>query len=185
MIRYSGEMKPEDMTHLFSKTRLIRTEISTLIGLLLKNEIDYSLPAPDVMQQYVIKTEALLEEIHHSMSAAFWADLDPKKVADQDFNPFTSGAVLREPIFYGGESAYSFQYRDLSPKKYEYDDDWLKANKGFSIFVARDVVYAVGRILDEKSIAVLEEMRGKPPEHWTFLPGNTFTAEEIRQASAA
>lgn len=51
MIRYSGEMKPEDMQHLFSMTRLIRTETSTLIGLLLKNEIDYSLPAANVMQQ--------------------------------------------------------------------------------------------------------------------------------------
>ncbi len=26
MIRYSGEMKPEDMRHLFSRDRLIRTE---------------------------------------------------------------------------------------------------------------------------------------------------------------
>jgi hypothetical protein len=63
MIHYSGDMKPEDMQQLFSMTRLIRTEISTLIGLLLKNEIDYALPAPDVMQQYLDSTEALLDEI--------------------------------------------------------------------------------------------------------------------------
>jgi hypothetical protein len=52
MIGYSGEMKPEDMRHLFSNNRLIRTEISTLIGLLIKNEIDFQVPAPTVFEQY-------------------------------------------------------------------------------------------------------------------------------------
>ena len=98
MIRYSGEMKPEDMQPLFSKSRLIRTEISTLIGLLLKNEIDYILPAADVMQQYLDQTETLLEEIHGSMAAAFVTYCDPTKVADKSVNPFTIGAVLREPL---------------------------------------------------------------------------------------
>src|SRR5260370_38422601 len=101
MMRYSGEMQPENMQHLFSKSVLIRTEISTLIGLLLRNDIDYSLPAPDVLDQYINKTEALLEEMHQTFSAAFFADLDPTKIGDNRFNPFTSGAVLREPIFYG------------------------------------------------------------------------------------
>jgi len=179
MIRYSGEMKPEDMRHMFSKNRLIRTETSTLIGLLTKNEIDYRVPAPNVLQQYIDKTEALLDEIHQSMSAAFRATLDPAKVGDKNFNPFTSGAVLREPIFYGGESAYSFQYRDLSPKKYARDNDWLTANKGFPIQAARDVVLAIARMQDEKSIATLQAMRGLPPEQWTFLPGDTFTANEV------
>lgn len=179
MIRYSGEMKPEDMRHMFSKNRLIRTETSTLIGLLIKNEIDCRVPAPNVLKQYIDKTEALLEEIHQSMSAAFWTSLDPAKVGDKNFNPFTSGAVLREPIFYGGESAYSFQYRDLSPKKYARDNNWLTANKGFSIQAARDVVHAIGRIQDEKSIATLQAMRGLPPDQWTFLPGDTFTANEV------
>ncbi|MOA49306.1 hypothetical protein D3C78_1721650 [compost metagenome] len=49
MIRYSGEMKAADMQHLFSRSRLIRTEISTLIGLMLKHDINYDLPAPVVV----------------------------------------------------------------------------------------------------------------------------------------
>jgi hypothetical protein len=36
MIFYCGEMKPEDTRHLFSPTRLIRTELSTLLGLMVK-----------------------------------------------------------------------------------------------------------------------------------------------------
>lgn len=179
MIGYSGEMKAEDMQHLFAKSRLIRTETSTLIGLILKHNIDYNLPAPPVLEGYVKATEALLEEIHHAMSALFWESLDPVKIAEKDFNPFTSGSVLREPIFYGGESAYSFQYRDFSPAKYARDDQWLIANKGFSIYDARNVVYAISRLQGEKANTTMRSMRKNAPDTWTFLPGNTYSAQEV------
>lgn len=179
MIHYSGEMKAEDMQHLFSQSRLIRTEISTLIGLMLKSPIHYPIPAPPVLEKYIKSTEALLEEIHHAMSAPFWQDIDPAKIAKEGFNPFTNGAALREPIFYGGESAYSFQYRDFSPAKYANDDPWLVANKGFSIHDARNVVFAISRLQNEKSISAMRAMRGTPQETWTFLPGNTFSSQEV------
>lgn len=179
MIAYSDEMKSEDMQHLFSSSRLIRTETSTLIGLLIKNDIDHTLQSPSVMQDYIDKTETLLEEIHRSMSALMWKGFDPKAVQESD--PFDSGAALREPIFYGGESAYSFQYRDLSVRKYSNDEEWLRTNKGFSIQEARDVVRAVGRFLDEKAVSVMETLRGMPPDQWTFLPTHTFTAREIAE----
>ena len=44
---------------------------------------------------------------------------------------FRQGDVLREAIFYSGDSAYSFQYRDFAPKKYGRDDAWLETHKGF------------------------------------------------------
>lgn len=179
MIRYSGEMKAEDMQHLFSKSRLIRTETSTLIGLMLKSPIDYTLPQPPVLEKYIEATEALLEEIHHAMAASLWLDIDPTKIAEAGFNPLTSAAALREPIFYSGESAYSFQYRDFSPAKYANDEPWLIANKGFSIHEARNVVFAVSRLQDEKAIAVVRAMRGKPQETRTFLPGNAFSVQEV------
>ena len=155
-------MKAKDMQHLFSKSRLIRTETSTLIGLMLKSQIDYTLPAPQVLEKYVESTETLLEEIHQAMSASFSQDMDPAKIAEEDLNPFTSGATLRERIFYGGESAYSFQYRDFSPAKYANDDPWLIANKGFSIHDARNVVFAVSHLQDEKAINILRAMHGTP-----------------------
>ncbi|MFH6568402.1 MULTISPECIES: SEC-C metal-binding domain-containing protein [Pseudomonas] len=179
MIRYSGEMRAADMQHLFSKSRLIRTEISTLIGLMLKHDIDYNLSAPQVLEKYVETTEALLEEIHHAMSASIWEGFNPAKISNKDFNPFTSGAALREPIFYGGESAYSFQYRDFSPAKYGHDDPWLIANKGFSIHDARNVVYAISQLQDEKAVTTLRAMRKVAPDTWTFLPGNTFSVQDV------
>lgn len=179
MIWYSGEMKAEDMRHLFSNDRLIRTETSTLIGLMLKGEIDYTIPAPEVLEKYVKSTESLLVEIHHAMSAPIWKNIDPEKIGEKYPNPFTSGTALREPIFYGGESAYSFQYRDFSLRKYASDDPWLVANKGFSIQDARNVVFSLSRLNDEKAINVLRAMQDAPQEPRSFLPGNTFSAQEI------
>ena len=179
VVRYSGEMTAEDMQHQFSGKQLIRTEISTLIGLLIKEAIDYTLPAAAVVQENIEKTEALLEEMHQSMSAAMMAGLDPKKIAETGVSHFTSGEALREAIFYGGESAYGFQFRDLAPRKYASDDEWLVANKGFPIRAARDVVLAIGNLQDEKVSATLKALRRTPPDKWTLLPGFTFTVPEI------
>jgi Nuclease-related domain len=179
MIGYSGEMKPEDMRHLFSRSRLIRTEISTLIGLMLKQPIDYDLPAPGVVEQYINDTEALLEEIHRAMLAVIWQRLAPTKAADKDFNPFANGAALRESIFYGAESAYSFQYRDFSPKKYGRDDQWLVSKKGFSILDARNLVHAISTLQDERAVTTLNTMRGVSRDKWTLLPSHAFSASEV------
>ena len=183
MVRYSGEIEAKDLVPLFSSTHLVRTEISTLVGLMLKSEIGFGVPPPHVMQRYIDQTEALLEEIHHCLSRAWLIDFEPIKAADKDFNPFTSGQALREPIFYGGESAYSFQYRDLSLKKYGKDDDWLKANKGFSIQTARDVIHAIGKLLEVKAVSAVENLKVVPPEQWTLLPGRLFTAGEVPETA--
>ena len=98
-----------------SRSRLIRTEITTLIGLTMRGPIDFSLPAPEVLSDYIQQAEALLEELHQTMlpppPGRIGTDSAPSAVTDQ----FPFGEFLREPIFYGGESAYPFQYRDDLP----------------------------------------------------------------------
>jgi len=183
MVGYADELTAKDLSHFSSMKRLIRTEISTLIGLMIQGDISYALPTPEVLQAYLERTETLLEELHKALSEAFFSEFDPKKIADSDFNPFTRGDVLREPIFYGGESAYSFQYRDFSPKKYAADDEWLKSNKGFSIQAARDAVHAIGRLQEQKLTSTLQGLRSIPPTEWTILPGFTFNAREVAEVS--
>ena len=146
VIQYESQMTAEDMRHLFSMTRLIITEISTLIGLLIKKDVDYALPAAGILQQYLERTDALLEELHRAIGENIFAGLNPVEFFEKGVNPFTKGEALREPIFYSGESAYSFQYRDFSPRKYGADDEWLKSNKGFTIQTARDVVEALRHV---------------------------------------
>ena len=177
---YQTEIAADDMQHLYSRTRLIRTEISTLIGLLIKQEIDYSLPHPSVMQEYVDKTGSLLEELHQSLKAAIIEEVESENTGQVNFKQFT-GQALREPIFYGGESAYSFQYRDLAPKKYISDEEWLKANKGFAIQIARDIAHAVANIQNEKSGATIAKIMESSPNEWNLLPAFTVTTQEVME----
>jgi len=181
-IRYRRELKAEDMDHLFSRSRLIRTEITTLIGLLIRTPIDFSHPGFDVIQGYVDRTEALLRELHESMGAVMFSSMfssgaNPEPRACPDL----SGAALREPIFYGGESAYGFQYRDFAEKKYCADDPWLLGHMGFSISDARRVVATVADVLDRKIRAAQQALRSSPRDSWTLLPGFVFTAADVAE----
>ena len=67
IVKYGEEMTAEDMQQLSSAGHLLRTEISTLIGLLIKQDIDYTLPAPGITPQYITRTDELLEELHRAM----------------------------------------------------------------------------------------------------------------------
>lgn len=52
IILYAGQMTEADMREMFSPSRLIRTEINTLIGLMVKADIDWALPTPHTLQEY-------------------------------------------------------------------------------------------------------------------------------------
>jgi hypothetical protein len=65
VILYEGDLKKADMRKMFSSSRLIRTEINTLLGLMIKADIDWNLPEPKIVREYMDATERLLEELHH------------------------------------------------------------------------------------------------------------------------
>lgn len=69
VIRYVDEMTPDDILPQFSMERLVRTEISTLIGLMFKSPIDMTIPEPSKMQIMLERTDSLLKELHQSMVA--------------------------------------------------------------------------------------------------------------------
>jgi hypothetical protein len=106
-----------------NKSNLVRNELSTLIGLLIKEKIDYQLQPSQEIENYLNRTIDLLQELHRTFLPS------PHNFFEKE-NPFTRGDFLREAIFYGGESAYIFQYLDFSIKKYKNDNAWLEANKG-------------------------------------------------------
>lgn len=179
MVGFGDQLTPEDMARMFSDSRLIRTEISTLIGLMVRQPIDFSLQTPDAIQSYINRSEALLRELHDSMKSDWFKDFHPEKLKSKDFNPFSTANALREPIFYGGESAYSFQYRDLAEQKYSADASWLEQNKGLSISSTVAVAKTLAALLSEKLMATLEAMSDLHPDGWTMLPGFTFSADEL------
>lgn len=183
LVAYSDEMSAEDMGHLFSMDRLIRTETSTLIGLMVQRKIDWSLPDAQTIQHYIDETERLLKELHGSMSLPTMTDMQDAMKSGKKANPFEKGSNLREPIFYSGESAYSFQFRDLSVPKYQADDPWLETQKGFTIQSARDVVHALIKLQNDKFSSTINGLPDLDPQDWTFLPSFVFTTDELAEAS--
>ena len=53
IVSYSDELKAEDMDQLFLKSRLLRTEVTTLIGLMMRAPIDFILPTPEASSDYI------------------------------------------------------------------------------------------------------------------------------------
>ena len=178
VILHAGDMTEADMRKMFSPSRLIRTEINTLLGLMIKAEIDWTLPPPKTLQEYMDATEKLLEELHHCLSGEFWSGLT-KEAIESGSNPFERGEVLREPIFYSGEAAYIFQYLDLATRKYAADSQWLQESRGFTINHATRVAKAVEGVHSDRFGSIRDRMRNQHPDEWTMLPLFAFTVDEI------
>jgi hypothetical protein len=158
---------------------LIRTEIATLIGLLARMPIDYTLPGPTALQDYVDRTRTLMDELHHAIASVWFQRFDPQALRSGTFDPFSTGPALREPIFYGGDAAYNFQYREFAAKKYARDREWLLRNKGFDIPTAIMIAGALQQIQTEKQVAISGNLNAKPLQEWTVLPAFCFSIQEL------
>lgn len=169
----------------YSSARTVRNEFSTLLGLLIKQPIDFDLPDPSAIQRLKDRTKNLLAELHASlrqpMMKALTRPLASRLAGDghRGGHPFGRADVLREPIFYAGESAYSFQYRDMALDRYAADEAWLLANKGFRISDAHAVAAGISRLQTRKIAGMDDALIGTESSQWNLLPRFTFTLDEI------
>ncbi|MCK9507140.1 MAG: SEC-C domain-containing protein [Pigmentiphaga sp.] len=180
MLTYADRVTEADLQDCFDSSRLLRTEINTLIGLMLKAPIDWVLPSLQALGEYVAASDRLLRELHDAMSGAF--SLSEALAAlerGEQVNPFDSGGAMREPIYYAAESAYNFQYVDLAAQRYAADADWLQANVGFTIAQVCKVVEAVDRVLTNRFSDFILALRGLPPDQWSMLPAFYITPAEV------
>lgn len=180
MLIYAERLTEADLRDRFNPSRLLRTEINTLVGLMLKAPIDWTLPSPTVLGEYVVASDKLLQELHDAMSGAFsLAEALAALDRGEHVNPFDSGDAMREPIYYAAESAYNFQYVDLAAKRYAADADWLQANVGFTIAQACAVTEAADRVLMERFPETMNVLRELPFEQWTMVPAFCVTPAEV------
>lgn len=178
-----GELKPSDMNGLFSSERLTRTELTTLIGLMVRTPLDLSQPSADVVGGYIKRTDVLMHELHDAISYPMFATMfEAIKAGAEPSNPW-HGSGMREPIFYGTESAYAFQYRDLMPEKYGADDDWMRRTKGFTSSEARTIAKTMCSLMDEKAMRLFADSRAAHAPPATWLPAFEFSLNEVTSRS--
>ncbi|MBU9814376.1 preprotein translocase subunit SecA, partial [Rahnella sp. C60] len=126
---YEEDLNPGNIQHLYTKERLIRTEISTIAGLLLKSDIHTTYPGEFELLKFLDNVNDCLNRLHNAMFSK---------------NNDSGNIVIKESIFYSAESAYDFQYLDMASEKYALDDSWFKENMGFS---CSDLI-SVGRCIN-------------------------------------
>lgn len=183
VIYIKDKLKPSDMDHLFSWERLIRTEVTTLIGLMAKNPLNLSQQPFGVVEGYVQRTDILMKELHDAISYPMFAAMfDAMRGGTEPPDPW-HGPGMREPIFYGTESAYAFQYGDLVPEKYGADDDWMARVKGFTAGQARAIAKTMCALMDGKGTGLFVEARAAKVQPATWLPAFEFSADEVASHS--
>ncbi|WP_342620054.1 SEC-C metal-binding domain-containing protein [Rhodoferax sp. GW822-FHT02A01] len=138
LVVYLNELKAKDLQKFHQPEHLLRTELTTVLGLMCQNSLDFTIPSAADLASYVSRTDSLLKEFHEAIWAPAAAAFS-EAFASETVEDLAEGASLREAIFYGTEGAHQFQYRDLVPEKYGHDDAWLVANKGFTSNQARQI----------------------------------------------
>jgi hypothetical protein len=91
--------------------------------------------------------------------------------------------MMREPIFYGPESAYGFQYKDLAVRRYARDAAWLRKNRGFSPEEGKEVVAAINYILSGALLTTLKGDQATEPGELDYLAAFQFTVADISAKS--
>jgi uncharacterized protein YecA (UPF0149 family) len=179
VIYFKDKVKPSDMDRLFSRDRLIRTELTTVMGLMVKKPLDLSLPSPDVVKKYIQQTDTLMAELHNSISYPMFAAMfEGIQAGIAPPDPW-HGPGMREPIFYGSESAYAFQYRDLVPEKYGADDEWFLRVKGFTSDQARTIAKTMCDLMEKKGTQLFRDAIAEKVQPETWLPSFEFSVEEV------
>ncbi|HKI00101.1 MAG TPA: SEC-C domain-containing protein [Candidatus Sulfotelmatobacter sp.] len=133
---------PEDAVDINWHEHLNFQELTFLAGLVVKAEIDLSIPNEADSAAWFEEIYRLFDELHKKHHEHFLEQLNirvkegmfPAQNPDQDYrNTFGSGVMMTEPIFYGGSGAYDFQYLDFAAQKYAADSKWIRGHSGIDI----------------------------------------------------
>lgn len=153
-------MFAEELHTVNTRERLSSKEVSLLLGFLIQDEIDFSIPrSPEYIIELKRSTYKLMEELHESFLDTFFDKLKNTlergpnesniRVAQKDF--FGHANMMVEPMFYSGTGVYDFQLLDYVAKKYNKDREWLIANKNFDLEKSLQIIQHISKLLKEKS----------------------------------
>ena len=152
-------LAPEELHKVDHFCRLSVKEVALLIGFLIKDKIDFSIPdTPMHLIELKKQTYELMDELHKSFLIPFINKLNESmqkehqikdyKIELKEF--FGKGEMLVEPIFYSGTGVYDFQYLDYLSQKYKYDQKWLLENRNFDIEKSIKIAKQIKHVLENK-----------------------------------
>ncbi|MDD5738686.1 MAG: SEC-C metal-binding domain-containing protein [Candidatus Pacebacteria bacterium] len=152
-------LDPEEVADINWHERLIFQELSFLVGLMVKNKIDYSvIPTENTLTNQINRTYELFQKLHENHLAIFADKLSKKykqsvedQNAEDNYKDFMgNGELMAEPIFYGDSGAYDFQYLEFAQKKYKNDETWIYKNKGITLSIVSNIYATLKKLSEER-----------------------------------
>ena len=212
MVESSIWMPSDELADIEWNDRPNQGELSLLLGLLAKHSIvlDVTLSEESILEQ-VGKATELLEELHQLVAfPPLPSDLDPAADEQERLSNFlknyeewmNSGLGMMEPIFYGGEGAYDFQFLEMAAKRYAADEQWIERSTGDKLDTFIEISKMIrqltlkrmqgiqpGLALDELCATVFSAMSFRPEDFPTdtrkslenFIAAFSFTPGHVNQ----
>ena len=130
---------PDEIADTNWQERLTSKEFAFVGGLMVSCDFSLEQPTGVSMLAQSRRLERLLEELHDAHSE--WR----KGAATQ------SRPSVAEPIFYGADGAYDFQYLQFARRKYAGDYSWFRENVGFDPDFAESFARYLKRLVEMKA----------------------------------
>ena len=133
-------MSPDEIADIDWNQRLNVQELSFLLGLMVKRLLSLTAPpSEETANEQAATASLLLEELHRvqmfsqsGAAAEVYPDVQDwaAEVGGSYDDWMTSGRGMVEPIFYGDDGAYDFQYLEMAEERYRNDEPWIRDHLG-------------------------------------------------------
>ena len=159
MVAQALWMSPDEVADINWHLRPNNQELSLLLGFLVKHPLRLDeFPSEETVEKQKTIASRLLNELHLACEFPPLPNADPtnndedrlRKLSDAYTEWMESGMGMREPIFYGGDGAYSFQYLELASERYALDEDWIQINVGIGVDEIREIANALRQLHSER-----------------------------------
>ncbi|WP_217273999.1 nuclease-related domain-containing protein [Shewanella sp. VB17] len=179
--RGNGVIDEEAFARNFDRSKLCRTELVTLYGLMCKSGVNGRELKVNEITVTIQRVYELFEELHNSFYNS--VNIGAAIENTESFKDLLSSPrFMREAIFYSGESVLKHQYRDLVKVRYQKDNPWLKENKGFTIEEAASVLEVIDKLQLEKLNRLIPDVFNDDCED-SFSSAFCFNVDELYESS--
>jgi hypothetical protein len=172
-------LTPEDIAEINPREHLNIQELTFLVGLLVKSEIDFTVPSEDQSAQRFELTYELFEDLHRKYHEPFIEEMGRlaqngrgNETREENYRRiFGAGTAVSEPIFYAASGAYDFQYLDLAVDKYQHDSAWIKEHIGVDVRVMAEIARELKRLHEVR----FNDLIDGPPAQFSDMCQGAFS----------
>ena len=151
-------MKPSDSEIPDWHSQLNLRELTFLLGLMVKYQLTVTNPPTKRESDlHINKTNELFHELHQTHAFPKTEAVNAAQVNLEDWksaleNTYTdwikSGKGIVEPVFYGEEGAFDFQFLKMAVWRYRCDNQWIKSKIGIDVDTLTDIAGKIKQLTE-------------------------------------